>query len=70
MKDFSKGFEDELEIFRRETQSGTQFFYSYLAINAEISDNKKALDAVNETPLFWGTISSSRLWLKCPKIAM
>jgi len=56
MQDFSREFENELEIFRREIQSGTQFFYCYLAINAEISDNKKALDAVNETPLFWGTI--------------
>lgn len=55
MKDFTKEFEDELEIFRRETQSGTQFFYSYLAINAVIGDDKEALDAVNETPLFWAT---------------
>ncbi len=54
--DFSKQFEDELEIFRREAQSGTQFFYCYLAINAEISDSKKTLAAVNETPLFWQTI--------------
>ena len=55
MKDFVKEFKDELEIFRRETQSGTQFFYSYLAINAVIGDDKKALDAVNETSLFWAT---------------
>ncbi len=31
------------------------FFYSYLAINVVIGDNKKALDAINETPLFWAT---------------
>lgn len=55
MKDYIKEFEDELEIFRKETQSGTQFFYSYLAINAVIGDDKQALDAVNETPLFWAT---------------
>lgn len=55
MKDFAKEFENELEIFRRETQSGTQFLYSYLTINAVIGDDIKALDALNETPLFWGT---------------
>ena len=55
MKDPAKEFEHELEVFRTETQLGTQFFYSYLAINAVIGDDKKALDAVNITPLFWGT---------------
>jgi len=29
MTDFLKVFEDELEIFRRETQSGTQFFLDF-----------------------------------------
>lgn len=50
-----KEFEHELEIFRTEIQSGTQFFYSYLAINAVIGSDKRALDAVNDTPLFWRT---------------
>lgn len=55
MKQTEKEFEYELEVFRKEIQSGTQFFYSYLAINAVIGSDKKALDAVNNTPLFWRT---------------
>lgn len=50
-----KEFELELEVFRTEIQSGTQFLYSYLAINAVIGSDKNALDAVNKTPLFWRT---------------
>jgi len=48
-------FEHELEIFRTEVESGTQFFYAYLAINDVLSANKAALDAVNKSPLFWKT---------------
>lgn len=55
MKDPETDFEEELEVFRTEVQSGTQFFYSYLAIYAEIGKNKKALDGINKTPLFWAT---------------
>ena len=55
MKDPVREFKRELEICRTEIQLGTQFFYSYLAINAVIGNDKKALDAVNNTPLFWAT---------------
>lgn len=48
-------FQRELEIFRTEAQSGIQFFYTYLAFNAIIGDNKKVLDTVNKTSLFWKT---------------
>jgi len=48
-------FEHELDVFRIEVDSGTQFFYAYLAVNAALSANKAALDAVNKAPLFWGT---------------
>ena len=48
-------FIHELEVFRTEVQSATQFFYAYLAIHSEIAGNKEALKLVNETPLFWKT---------------
>ena len=48
-------FIHELEVFRTEVQSATQFFYAYLAIHSEIAEKKKALKFINETPLFWTT---------------
>ena len=45
----------ELEVFRTEAQSGAQFLYGYLAFNSILSGKKKALNAVNKTPLFWNT---------------
>lgn len=50
-----KKFEHDLEVFRMEVESAIQFFYCYLAINSELSDSKKKLNFVNETPLFWKT---------------
>ena len=50
-----KKFEHDLEVFRVEVESAIQFFYCYLAINSELSDNRKKLNFVNETPLFWKT---------------
>lgn len=50
-----KIFEHDLEVFRKEIESTIQFFYCYLAINSELSESKKKLDLVNETPLFWKT---------------
>ena len=35
---------------------GAQFLYGYLSFNLIISENKKALNLVNNTPLFWNTI--------------
>ena len=55
MSDPEQTFTRELEIFRTEAQAGAQFLYSYLAFNAIVGENKKALDFVNHTPLFWKT---------------
>lgn len=55
MTDPEQLFMRELEIFRTEAQAGAQFLYTYLAMNTILGDNKKALDAVNRTPLFWKT---------------
>jgi len=55
MTEIEQKFIHDLEVFRTEVQSGTQFFYVYLTINSVLSENKESLRAVNETPLFWGT---------------
>jgi hypothetical protein len=55
MIDQDKQFEHELEVFRTEAQSGTQFFYAFLAINDIIVENKKIRHVVNSAPLFWKT---------------
>lgn len=48
-------FERDLELFRREVQAGTQFFYAFLAIDAVLAPHPEALRIVNRTPLFWRT---------------
>lgn len=53
MIDFTEEFVNELEIFRKEIRSGTDFFYTYLTIKTIIGKNKKALKILNKTPLFW-----------------
>lgn len=53
MTDPEQSFINELEIFRTEAQAGAQFLYANLAINAILGKNKRALNAVNRTPLFW-----------------
>ncbi len=55
MSGAEQAFIRELEIFRSEAQAGAQFLYAYLAFNAIIGKNRKALDLVNETPLLWKT---------------
>lgn len=55
MSNPEEAFTRELEIFRTEAQVGAQFFYAYLAFNETIGKNKKALNLVNKTPLFWKT---------------
>jgi hypothetical protein len=56
MKANEDKFRNELEVYRTEVQAAIQFFYSFLAINASLADNKRALDLVNRSPLFWRTI--------------
>ena len=53
MIDFTEEFENELETFRKEIRSGTDFFYTYLTIKTIIGKDKKACQILNETPLFW-----------------
>lgn len=48
-------FEEELEIFRRESEGATQFFYAYLAIHATAADHEPVHRLLNEAPLFWNT---------------
>ena len=55
MKDHENTFSHELEVFRTEAKSAIQFFYTFLSINASLANNQKALQIVNETPLFWRT---------------
>lgn len=55
MKERENLFSQELEVFRTEAESAIQFFYAYLSINASLADNEKALQIVNEAPLFWRT---------------
>jgi len=55
MVDPERLFTHELEVFRTETQAGTQFLYAFFAINAVLGENRKALNAANKTPLFWKT---------------
>ncbi|TAN46006.1 MAG: hypothetical protein EPN22_00635 [Nitrospirae bacterium] len=55
MKTKEDMFTQELEIFRTEIESAIQFFYAFLTFNAVLSKDKKALDLVNRTPLFWRT---------------
>jgi len=59
MREKEKLFTYELEIFRTEVDSAIQFFYAELTINAVCKDNKRTLDLVNKTPLFWCTISGA-----------
>ncbi len=52
----SADFEFELDLFRREVESGIQFLYSYLAIHGLAAKYKPVKHTLNEAPLFWNTI--------------
>lgn len=47
-----QSFTQELDVFRTEAQAGAQYLYGYLALNVLLAEKKKALDAINQTPLF------------------
>ena len=55
MKTKEDKFLKELEVYRTEVESAIQFLYVDLAINSCLADNKRALDLINRTPLFWVT---------------
>jgi hypothetical protein len=48
-------FERELEIFRTETEGGTQFLCAYLAVHAVAAKHQAVHGLLNEAPLFWNT---------------
>ncbi|PVX26333.1 MAG: hypothetical protein CW716_06265 [Candidatus Bathyarchaeum sp.] len=48
-------FVKELEVFRTESESAIQFFYSFLSIHAVAGDHKKVYRLLNTAPLFWNT---------------
>ncbi len=52
-------FEKELEIFRTEASLCAMYYYAFLGIESVISSNRKLLDIVNETPLFWNANTSA-----------
>ena len=52
-------FESELEIFRVESESAIQFFYTWLSINIIASKDKSLLSKLNTTPLFWSTTAGA-----------
>ena len=52
-------FETELEIFRKEAEAGTQFFYAHLAMHAAAADHPEIYDLLNKSPLFWNTVAGA-----------
>src|SRR5947209_5308569 len=48
-------FLHELEVFRTEEESATQFFYAYLAVHAVAYEKEDIRDLLNTAPLFWNT---------------
>lgn len=54
-------FDQELDIFRREVESGLQFFYGWLAINGVAGKDKEVERALNESSLFWLTVLGALL---------
>jgi hypothetical protein len=52
-------FVRELEIFRKEEESGAQFFYAELALHAVAYENKQVHALLNTAPLFWNTCAGA-----------
>ncbi|MES2583200.1 MAG: hypothetical protein V4627_10830 [Pseudomonadota bacterium] len=48
-------FEDQLELFRTESQSALQFFYAWDGTHAIAAKDKAVVRLLNEAPLFWNT---------------
>lgn len=48
-------FERELEIFRKEVEEGTQFFYADLAVHGAARRSRQVSEFLNRAPLFWNT---------------
>ncbi|WP_457300221.1 AbiU2 domain-containing protein, partial [Phyllobacterium sp. P5_D12] len=50
------GFEEQLEMFRREQEAAQQHFFTYLALHQIPAGSAGILDALNKTPRFWLTV--------------
>ena len=55
-EDPEASFKRELEIFAREADAATRFFYAYLAVHATMADREPVHDLLNGASLLWGTI--------------
>ncbi len=53
--DPSTEFENELEVFRRETESAVQCFYVWRTVHEVASKDERVDAALNKAPLFWNT---------------
>jgi hypothetical protein len=49
-------FARELEVFRTEAETASQFFYCYLAVHEVAKRHKRVFRMFNEHALFWNTI--------------
>jgi hypothetical protein len=49
-------FESELEIFRKECEEASQFFYAYLGVHEVAKHKRRVVRFLNENPLFWNTV--------------
>ena len=52
-------FESELEIFRKESETASQFFFGYLAINEVAKHNRGVLTFLNKNALLWSTVAGA-----------
>lgn len=55
MENAAQQFENELEIFRCESEETTQHFYAFLTVHAAAADHPSVYNLLNEAPLFWNT---------------
>jgi hypothetical protein len=55
----TKEFREELELFRREVEGATQFFYGFLALENAAHKRKAVLQILNEAPTFWNTAKAA-----------
>jgi len=55
----TKQFENELEVFRKEAEAASQFFYGYLAIHEVAKHNRAVLRFLNTNALLWNTVAGA-----------
>jgi hypothetical protein len=52
-------FENELEIFRKECEAGSQFFYTFRAVHELAKHRRHVFIFLNKHPLFWNTVAGA-----------